>query len=301
MSVRGAFYKTEAGAQITFDEYGDPDGTPVIFCHGWPSSRSMAELTDGAARELGVRIISPDRPGISGSTFIPGRELLDWPPLVRELAAHLSLGRFRLLAISGGAPYAYATAWALRDQVEAVAIVSGAPPIAGRPDRSGLLRLYRWMLALHATQPALLRMLFHAARPFASTPPPLRLRPVLLKLLQPCDAAVLRDSAAFDSCFESARRAWRGSARGVVADAEIYSKPWGFELREVGVPVRLWHGTKDRTFSVRVATEVAAQIPNCNLRIIQGAGHYSLPIRHIGQILQDLCAPTLPVGRVPSG
>ncbi len=295
MSVRGGSFKSEGGAEIAYDEYGDPAGKPVIFCHGWPSSRSMAELTDGAARELGVRIISPDRPGISGSTFAAERRLIDWPPIVRELAAHLSLDRFRLLAISGGAPYAYATAWALSDQVKAVAIVSGAPPIAGRSDHSGLLRLYRWMLRLHARQPALLRMLFHAARPFASTRPPLRLRPLLLKLLQPCDSAVLRDSAAFEACFESARRAWRGSARGVITDAEIYAKPWGFRLDEVRVPVRLWHGAKDRTFSFQLAHEVAAELPNCRLRIVEGAGHYSLPIRHIAEILEDLCAPSFPV------
>ncbi len=301
MSIRGALFKSTAGAQIAYDEYGDPGGAPVIFCHGWPSSRSMAQLTDAAANELGLRIISPDRPGISGSSFAPGRELLDWPPVVEALALHLSLDRFRLLAISGGAPYAYAIAWALPDRVEAVAVVSGAPPLAGRADRSGLLRLHRWMLTFHTWQPALLRTLFHAARPFASRRAPLRLRPLLLKLLQPCDAAVLRDSAAFEACFESARRAWTGSARGVIGDAEIYAQPWGFELAEVRVPVRLWHGSKDRTFAVKLAEEVAAQLPNCSLRIVDDAGHYSLPIRHISDILRDLCAPTLAVGQHPFG
>ncbi|MBA2743983.1 MAG: alpha/beta hydrolase [Chthoniobacterales bacterium] len=301
MITRGSVFQSSTGVNIAYDEYGDPRGTPVIFCHGWPSSRSMAELTDAAARELGVRIISPDRPGISGSTFVAGRELLDWPPIVRALASHLSLDRFRLLAISGGAPYAYATARALPHMVDAVAIVSGAPLIADRQDRSGLLRLYRWMLTLHTIRPGLLRILFHAARPFASTRPPLRLRPLLLKLLQPCDAAVLRDSAAFEACFESARRAWRGSARGVIADAEIYAKPWGFRLEQVEVPVRLWHGRKDRTFSFKLAEEVAAELPNCKLRIIDGAGHYSLPIRHIADILRDLISVTFPVRHDASG
>lgn len=301
MTTRGAVFQSSAGINIAYDEYGDPRGTPVIFCHGWPSSRSMAELTNAAGCELGVRIISPDRPGISGSTFVAGRELLDWPPIVCALASHLSLDRFRLLAISGGAPYAYATARALPDVIDAIAIVSGAPPIADRRDRSGLLRLYQWMLSLHTSRPGLLRMLFHAARPFASTRPPLRMRPLLLKMLQPCDAAVLRDSAAFEACFESARRAWRGSARGVIADAEIYAKPWGFRLDEVKVPVRLWHGRKDRTFSFQLAEEVAAELPNCELRIIDNAGHYSLPIRHIGDILRDLISTTFPVREDASG
>jgi len=290
MSVRGELVKLEDGGHLAFDEYGDPEGEPVIFCHGWPSSRSMAELTDEAARELRVRIISPDRPGISGSSFKAERTLAEWPEVVRKLAAHLGLEKFRLLAISGGAPYAYAAAWALSDQVTAAAIVSGAPPIADLQDQSGLLRLYRWMLALHGHSPALLRALFHVARPFATIRPPTHLHPVLLKFLHPTDAAALRETAAFDACYESSRHAWRNSARGVIADAEIYARPWGFRLDEVQVPISLWHGTHDRAFSYRLAEELATQLPSCRLRIVEGAGHYSLPIRHLREILADLIA-----------
>ena len=250
----------------------------------------MGELTDQAARDLGVRIISPDRPGISGSAFKAGRKLIDWPPIVGEMADALKIAQFHILAISGGAPYAYVTAWQMRERVRAVAIVSGAPPIVDLADDAGLLRLYRWMLALYRTRPRLLRALFYLARPIASLRPPIRFRPFLLKLLrlQPCDAAALRDSAAFEACFESQRRAWRASAKGVMADAEIYAQPWGFRLEDVDVPVRLWHGKQDRAFSFRVAQEVAARLPNCTARYIDDAGHYSLPIRHMREILADL-------------
>src|SRR5205807_7566867 len=108
--------------------------------------------------------------------------------------------------------------------------------------------------------------------------------------LQPCDAESLRDSAAFEACFESQRQAWRASAEGVLADAEIYATPWGFRLEDVDVPVRLWHGKQDRAFSVRIAEEVAKRLPNCQGHFIDNAGHYSLPIRHMREILVDLIA-----------
>jgi hypothetical protein len=63
-------------------------------------------------------------------------------------------------------------------------------------------------------------------------------------LLRPCDAASLRDDAAFEAIFESQRRAWRGSVEGVLVDARIYAEPWGFAIEDVRVPVRLWHGIK---------------------------------------------------------
>lgn len=292
MSICGRVLPLAEGGEFVYDEYGDPQGVPVIFCHGWPSSRSMAQLTETAARRLGVRVISPDRPGINGSSFAPNRTLLDWPSVVCQLADRLGLAKFRILAVSGGAPYAYVAASALPERVEAVAIVSGVPPIFELQERAGLLRIYRWMLALHRRRPELLRKMFYLARPFASMRPPVRFRPLLLRLLPTGDADVLRrDSAAFESCFESARQAWRGSARGVMMDGEIYVRPWGFPMEEIGVPIRLWHGTKDRTFSFKFSEALSRRLPNCQLHIVENTGHYSLPVRHMDRILEDLLAP----------
>ena len=249
------------GAVLAFDEYGDPTGAPVMFCHGWPSSCTMAQLADEPARGLGVRIISPDRPGISGSTMQRDRKLSDWPGFLQELVNHLEISEFRMLAISGGAPYAYAAAVAMPDRVRAIAIVGGVIPFAELKDFRGLLPLYRWMLTFYRTRPQLLRT---------------------------CDAASLRDNAAFEAIFESQRRAWRGSAEGVMDDARIYAHPWGFAVEDVRVPVRLWHGKQDRAFAVCLAEEIANRLPNCKARFIENEGHYSLPIRHIREILQDL-------------
>jgi pimeloyl-ACP methyl ester carboxylesterase len=280
----------EDGAVIAIEEYGDANGVPVIFCHGWPSSRTMARLTDEPALTLGIRIISPDRPGIGNSTLQPDRKLTDWPRLVQRVVDHLHIGEFRMLAISGGAPYAYATAAAMPQRLRAIAIVGGAPPLAELTNTEGLLPLYHWMLALHRTRPQLLRRLFYLARPVLSLRPPIRLRPLFLKmlLLRPCDAESLRDAAAFEAIFESQRRAWRTSAEGVMADAQIYAQPWGFTIEDVRVPVRLWHGKQDRAFSVHLAEEVAKRLPDCKAHFIEEAGHYSLPIRHMREILEDL-------------
>jgi pimeloyl-ACP methyl ester carboxylesterase len=278
------------GGVLAFQEYGDPTGTPVIFCHGWPSSRTMAQLTDESARSLGVRVISPDRPGISDSSMHSERKLSDWPRLVQRLADDLEIGQFRVLAISGGAPYAYATAVAMRERVHAIAIVGGVISFAELKDFKGLLPLYRWMLTFYRNWPQLLRQFFRLAQPFLSFRAPVRLRPLLLKmlLLRPCDAASLRDDAAFEAIFESQRRAWRGSVDGVLIDAQIYAEPWGFAIEDVRVPVRLWHGIEDRAFSVRLAEEIANRFPNCKARFIENEGHYSLPIRHMHEILEDL-------------
>ena len=173
-------------------------------------------------------------------------------------------------------------------RVIAAAVVSSAPPIAELTNQSGLLPLYRWMLALYQWRPQLLRTFFRATRPFVSMKASVHVARKMLRMLQPCDAEALRDAAAFNACFESQRRAWKDSALGVMFDAQIYAEPWGFKLEEIQVPVRLWHGKKDRSFSYKLTEEMASRLPNCTTRIVENAGHYSLPIRHMGEILADL-------------
>ena len=290
VGVRGALVRLENGGHIAYDEYGDPAGEPVVFYHGWPSSRSMARLAEHAARELRVRLISPDRPGISGSSFKPERKLTDWPEVAAALTKHLGIDRYRVLAISGGAPYAYITGWAFPEQVQAIAVVSGAPPIAELSDYAGLWRIHRWMLRLHTRNRRLMRALFHVGRPFACMRMSFRMQPFLRLILQKMDAEALRDQRAFEACFESSREAWRASLEGVMADAEIYAQPWDFPLEEVRVPVHIWHGTKDRTFSVELAQALARRMSTAELHVVEGAGHYSLPIRHIEPVMRQLLA-----------
>ena len=59
---------------LAYHEYGDPAGDRiVVFHHGWPAAGCQGSLFDAAAKELGVRILAPNRPGIAGSAPDHGR------------------------------------------------------------------------------------------------------------------------------------------------------------------------------------------------------------------------------------
>jgi hypothetical protein len=89
------------GRVLGFAEYGSPDGYPIIFFHGWPSSRLEGRGAHKLAKQHGVRVICPDRPGFGLSTFQPGRRIADWPADVKALASHVGLSRFGILGGSG--------------------------------------------------------------------------------------------------------------------------------------------------------------------------------------------------------
>jgi pimeloyl-ACP methyl ester carboxylesterase len=278
------------GRKVAIAEYGDPDGIPVIFCHGWPASRLQAGLLHEDACELGARIIAPDRPGVGYSPAQPGRTLTDWPQLLDEMADRLGLGEFRVLGVSGGGPYALAAGWGLPERIPVISVVCSAPQLAEREDTSHLNPAYQWLLRTQQRRPAVLRWLFRAARPLARVHPPLWVRPWMLRKLPPPEAETLADREIFETCFRNYRESWRGGADGLYGDGAIFAQPWGFPLNEVRVHVRLWHGMEDRNFAWELADEMAAQLPDCETRFIENEAHYSLAIRHRRAILADLLA-----------
>ncbi|PGG96045.1 hypothetical protein GX51_08005 [Blastomyces parvus] len=95
---------------LSFAEYGPQTGFPLLYFHGYPSSRLEARALTPLAHRLHLRIIAPDRPGFGRSTYAPSRRIVDWPADVRALADHLGLARFAVLGGSGGGPYALACA-----------------------------------------------------------------------------------------------------------------------------------------------------------------------------------------------
>ena len=72
------------------------------------------------------------------SDFKRGREVLDWPDDVIELADTLQLDRFAVLGISGGGPYACACTLKFSERLTTTAIVSGMGPAEAPGSKEGI-------------------------------------------------------------------------------------------------------------------------------------------------------------------
>ncbi|ELR02768.1 hypothetical protein GMDG_05712 [Pseudogymnoascus destructans 20631-21] len=67
------------GRQLGYTEYGDRNGTPLLYFHGYPSCRLGAYAIDDIARRQHTRLLALDRPGFGLSTPQPKRSIADWP------------------------------------------------------------------------------------------------------------------------------------------------------------------------------------------------------------------------------
>ena len=52
-----------------------------------------------------------------------------------------------------------------------------------------------------------------------------------------------------------------------------FTRPWGFSLREIEVPIRFWHGDADNIVPLAHAEQMAVLIPDSALRVRPREGH----------------------------
>ncbi len=265
------------GRRLAYEEYGDPSGAPVVNCHGGLTSRLDVGRCADVAGRAGIRLISPDRPGIGRSDPKPDRTLLDWPKDVAALADALGAGRFGVLGWSAGGPFAAACVFALADRVTSAALVASAIP-GDWPDMAD---------EINRTDRALLRLSFRA-RPgallamrvmglCAAHAPAAFRRASCRSLDEPSRRVVMADPLRTytEPIAEGLRR-----PSAVVEDYRIFGSAWGFGLDALRPPVTVWQGEADALVPVGWGERLAAAMPGARLRLLPDEGHFLTTSRY---------------------
>jgi len=256
-----------------YAEYGAAGGEPVFALHGTPGSRFMFRLAHARAGELGLRLIAPERPGYGLSTPQRPRSLTGWARDIGELADRLGLGRFAVVGISGGGPYAAACAARLGERITRAGLVSPIGPIAHPEVAAHLSRGHRRLFIETARSNWRNHLLFDTIRWSVHNVPTLALRTVI-QLCPPSDRAILSEPHVATNLVESIDEGLRRGVRGGVQDLRLFSTPWDFVPEEIAVPCRIWQGDADTTVPPFAAEALAGLIPGSAYTRLPGAGHY---------------------------
>ncbi len=273
------------GRELAFEEYGDPDGRPVLSFHGGLSSRLDAAPADVAARALGVRLVAPDRPGIGRSTYQQGRRLLDWPSDVAVLTDTLGIGRFAVMGWSCGGPYAAVCAAKMPERVTAVGLLSSAVPFELFGTTKGLSGDDRILLFLVRRAPRLASALLRVSIADASET---RLYREIRRSFPAVDAAALKERGPAADAVAFVKESMRQGTAGCLQDYRVFGDPWGFALGEVTAPVHIWEGAEDHTGPPEYRDLLLRFLPDARLTVVPGEGHLSLLQHQAAAILSDL-------------
>jgi pimeloyl-ACP methyl ester carboxylesterase len=267
------------GRTLAYAEYGDPEGVPVFFFHGTPGSRVSGSIARDEKADVGARVVAPDRPGMGRSDFQAGRTLADWPADVAALADSLGIDEYGVVGFSGGGPYALACAALTPERVTRCAVVSGVGPHGVGTDQMG-----RFERAVSAST----RLSPHLGRPLTW---------LMGKAIDEADGFTdvvgepkdgdLADPRLGETgriMLSDFREGVRQGSLALATDFGVVHGDWGFDLADVPVPTRVFHGTEDDQVSPTAGEHVAREVPNAEFVVVEGACHFRPIIEHVTDI-----------------
>jgi len=265
------------GRRLSYLEYGSKVGIPVLFFHGFPGSHLDVQVFNGPelASRLNIRLIAVNRPGYQESDPQSGRELLDWPDDVSQLADNLDLNKFSILAYSGGGPFGLACAYEIPDRIDKVAIVSGMGPATAPESKKGAAM----------TIPKAPKLILKGMIKMIQNKPD-KFRDNMRKGFPEVDQEIFDIPKVENALMKTMNTAIKSGPIGALHDARIYKRNWKFDLEKINQRIYLWHGEDDRNVKIETGTYVSERLPDCVSSIKGGEGHLSLIYKHAGQILK---------------
>lgn len=272
-----------SGRRVSYAEWGRAGGAPVIHMHGMPGSRIERQADPRFYASLGIRLITPDRPGYGLSDANPDGTLLEWAADVAELAERLEIPRFGLTALSGGGIYALAVASRFPERLTGVAVTGCPSPLNGRGTLQGMRLMNRVGIRTVQVAPWLLGSGARVLSGVLRRHPQFFLDQMNRDKARP-DRDLLARPAVRTAAIQTLREAIRQGTWGYVQDIKLLASPWGFSPAEIAAPVTIWHGDLDTVIPPYHAYRLAEEIPNATLRICQGEAHM-LMWNHLGEIL----------------
>lgn len=273
------------GRALAYEEYGAPAGLPVLNCHGGLLCRLDVEPVAAVAADLGVRIVSPDRPGVGRSDRHPDASTADWAVDAEALLDALGIGRCGVMGWSAGGQYALGVAARLGDRVTHTAVVAGCVPLDDRARRKELSKLDRRLVALSTRAPWLARGVFAAVGRSAARHPERTVARAVAGLPDAERDAVLATGDWLGRTMAEATH----DPRGQVDDYRAFVAPWGFAPEAFAGPVTIWQGDRDRLVPAAWARLLADRLPDARVVDCPGEDHF-IGLTRRPEVLRALAA-----------
>ena len=235
--------KYKNGNLLSYSEYGDKNGYPILVQHGMIASITDYHLFDRLI-ETGTHLISIARPGYGESSPYHMSNMAEWGDIVSVLVDELKISHFDILGMSSGAPYSYAIGSKLPEQVRNIFIFSGTPAL-------------------------------YDERVLALWPYPVNKLASFIELERVAKEIFFSDVSPEDLLRDDIRDSMKNDCFGIAQDLKLRCTDWGFDLSEVKAAVYMQHSKADDQVPFSTAEITAHLLPNCQLDIRESDGHFS--------------------------
>jgi pimeloyl-ACP methyl ester carboxylesterase len=113
-------------------------------------------------------------------------------------------------------------------------------------------------------------------------------------LLPKVDRAVLTGEFGEDMA-ANFREAVRMGVEGWLEDDIAFTRPWGFGLEEISVPVMIWQGSADLMVPFSHGQWLASQLRGASVHLEAGEGHLSVALGALDRMLDELVSAGSPL------
>jgi pimeloyl-ACP methyl ester carboxylesterase len=270
---------------------GPKDGTPLLFHPGTPCAGLPFTPFVETLAERGLRYVSFSRPGYGSSTRRPGRDVVDVVDDTKAVLDAIGADRAYVLGWSGGGPHALACAARMPEHVIAAATIGGVAPYAaeGLDWAAGMGAENIEEFGAAATGADELESFIERDAALWRSVTPDQVAAAFRDLIDDVDRGALTGDFAEWSA-DVFHEALRIGYWGWFDDDVAFTRPWGFALDEIRVPVFIWQGAHDRMVPFAHGEWLASHIPGAQARLFAEHGHLSLAVDSVPRIVDDLMA-----------
>ncbi len=269
---------------LEYAEYGDSQGKPVLYFHGFLGSCHQAALAHEVGQRLGFRIIAPNRPGIGRSTPHAFASMTAYAKDIEYLLDTLQIESAACIGLSAGGCFALACTHMMPGRIT----ITGAAGCIGPLNILRNLQNMHWFRRMFLSGchehpwliASILRVVFFVCRHR-----PQWLYTWLVQtscLLQPGNRELIAELLWRDY---QAVFLQRNGIQGLIHEARLFFS-WGFALDQFPADKRVlfWHGRNDTIMPWSIAREIAESIPQADVILCPG-GHLTF-LTKIEQILE---------------
>lgn len=231
------------GMQLSYADYGDRDGYPILIQHGLIASIEDTGLFDRLIK-INARLICIARPGYGESSPYVMASFAEWADILSASIGELKLSQFDVLGMSSGAPYSYALGCKFPEKARNIYIFSGIPALYDKI----VLSHWPYQMAKYSSMPEW-EILAHEL--------------------------FFSHLTAEDRRKSDFRDSMRNNGFGVAQDLRLRSLDWGFSLSDVKQRVYMRHSRGDESVPFETAVRTAELLPDCELELMETGPHFS--------------------------
>jgi pimeloyl-ACP methyl ester carboxylesterase len=272
--------RVDDGRLLAYAEWGDLEGAPVISIHGTPGSRLDRPYDERQIRDLGIHLITYDRPGYGASDRHRGRRIIDCVGDVATIAKGIGIARFAIIGASGGGPHVLAAAAGLGDRVIRAQCNVGLAPF-----QADDLEFFEGMDPENAKELGWAlegedRLAVECAREAREYQARLAEDPASILEnydLPESDVAILADPRDQEITRQSSAEMFAHGLWGWIDDDLAFVQPWGFDVGEINAPVEIRFGLDDVLVPASHGHWLAAHVPGATVIPQSGGGHLTSP------------------------